>query len=36
MRSGAGGVRDVSISFATTLYIQIVNIVTGQPTQPFS
>jgi O-antigen/teichoic acid export membrane protein len=29
MRSGAGGVRDVSISFATTLYIQIVNIVTG-------
>ena len=29
MRSGAGGVRDVTISFATTLYIQIVNIVTG-------
>lgn len=29
MRSGAGGVRDVSISFATTLYIQIVNIITG-------
>ena len=24
-----GGVRDVSISFATTLYIQVVNVATG-------
>lgn len=29
MRTGSGGVRDVSISFATTLYIQVVNIATG-------